>query len=74
MIAFCKLLYEDISAHFDEWVDFRCYFDDEDDVEEYKKHLQFMVVHRIELEQKLARLKYLIEEREESFGTGYCFH
>lgn len=61
MLEFCRYLYEDISQNMDEWVSFVDYV--EYDMDERKK----------DLEQKLARLKALIAEKEELFGKNRCF-
>lgn len=62
MLEFCRYLYEDISQNMDEWISFVGYV--KYDMDERKK----------DLEQKLARLKELITEKEELFGEkrGFC--
>ena len=61
--------YDDINAHVNEWTGFAAFYCDEE-TEEGLKELE---ANKAELEQKLARLKELIEEKEYSFGEGYGF-
>ncbi|MBR2246656.1 MAG: hypothetical protein IJ880_06485 [Bacilli bacterium] len=61
MIDFCKQLYDDISRDIDKWADW--FMDEDDDLEENKRVIN----------EKLEKLKILIDDKEDNFASNRFF-
>lgn len=64
MLEFCEALYEDLSAHQEEWVNFQYYRDYDADTLEQRREA---------LAAQLAQLRELIERRRRYFDQEHCF-